>query len=168
MKKHGGMRPLDIPILLKISTMKDDFMLKDVADQLGISRSEVSESVSRSIYAGLLATDKKTVLKSALLEFLIYGLRYVFPQKPEAISTGIPTAHSAYPLSEKIASGDIYVWPHIDGTEKGQSITPLYHTVPDSCIKDAELYELLSLVEALRVGKARERELAAKELRKRI
>jgi len=148
--------------------MKGDFYLKDVADSIGISRSEVSESVVRSIAAGLLSANKKTVMKNNLLEFLIHGIKYVFPQTPGSIVRGLPTAHSASPLKDLIESEDKYVWPYIDGTIVGQEIQPLYNSVPHACVGDEDLHQLLAIVDALRVGNSRERNLAAKELERRL
>lgn len=45
---------------------------------------------------------------------------------------------------------------------------PLYPTVAEAAIQNEKLYELLALVDALRVGRVRERELAAVELEKRV
>lgn len=96
MKTHNGMSPQDVLILLKIVALdRKDFYLKDLSQGLSISSSEVTESVNRSMIAGLIAEDKKTVMRKALFEFLIHGLPYVFPQKPGALVAGIPTAHSA-------------------------------------------------------------------------
>jgi predicted transcriptional regulator len=81
MKKNNGMRPQDIVILLKIAALGDrTWMMKDIAQELFISGSEVSESLNRSVYAGLIAADKQHLMKGALLDFLRYGLKYVFPQ----------------------------------------------------------------------------------------
>jgi len=44
----------------------------------------------------------------------------------------------------------------------------LYKTVPKAALKDAKLYELLAIVDAIRDGKAREREIAVKELKARL
>jgi hypothetical protein len=53
MKKHSGMRPHDIVILLKIAAKDDrDWYMKDLAYELGISASEISESIHRSVIAG--------------------------------------------------------------------------------------------------------------------
>ncbi|HQJ61361.1 MAG TPA: hypothetical protein PKV35_10210, partial [bacterium] len=68
----------------------------------------MTESVGRSVIAGLVTADKKTVLKGNLFEFLVHGVRYVFPQMPGAIVRGIPTAHSAYPLKEMIESNNVF------------------------------------------------------------
>ena len=81
----------------------------------------------------------------------------------------MPTAHSAPPLSKRIlANGEALVWPDPEGTLRGQSIRPLYATVPSAARNDQKLYELLALVDAIRVGKARERKLAEEELGKRL
>ncbi len=70
MKMHRGMRTHDIVVLLKILTIQEkDWFLKDVAFDLGISQSEVSESLNRSRIAGLLTADKKTVMKNNLMIF---------------------------------------------------------------------------------------------------
>lgn len=169
MKRHSGMRPHDIPVLLAIASLQGgDWLMKDLAEVLGISRSEVTESLNRSAQAGLLSADKKKLMRSALLEFLQFGLPYVFPQKPGALVRGIPTAHSAPPLNKQIVSEDNYVWPHSKGSMRGQAIQPLYENVVGLVQKNEPLYELLALSDALRVGKVRERELAIEALKKRI
>lgn len=169
MKKHSGMRPQDIAVLFKIvSQNKPTWLIKDIAAELFISQSEVSESLHRSFIAGLISANKKMVMKQSLLEFLEHGLRFVFPQKPGALVAGIATSHSAQPLKNLISSQDNYVWPYAEGNMRGQSIEPLYSAAPKACLKDKKLYELLALTDALRVGRAREKTLAIKEIKKRI
>ena len=75
-----------------------------MAEALGISQSEIRKSLQRSIFAGLLDPKGKKVMRLALLEFLQYGLRYVFPQKPGPVVRGVPTSHSAAPLNQNIQS----------------------------------------------------------------
>ena len=141
---------------------------KDLSYELGISASEISESINRSVIAGLISADKKRLMNQAILDFLEYGLRYVYPQRPGALVRGLPTAHSALPLRDMISSTEPYVWPYEHGEVRGQAIEPLHPKVPEACIRDQDLYELLALCDALRVGRARERQIAIKELRKRI
>lgn len=96
-------------------------------------------------------------------------MRHVFPEQPGAIVRGIPTAHSAPPLDRHIQqSDDIFVWPDPDGTVRDQTIEPLYKTVPGAAKQDEQLYHFLALVDAVRLGRARERTLAANELRARV
>jgi DNA-binding transcriptional MocR family regulator len=167
--KQQIMSPHDIVILLKIASHGDEqWFQKPLAEDLGISQSEISKSLNRSKYAGLIDPKGKKVMKLALLEFLQFGLRYVFPQKPGAVVRGIPTSHSAAPLKNQIQSAEYYVWPYAKGTLRGHSIIPLYPSVPEAALKDTKLYELLALVDALRVGRAREKELAITEIKTRL
>lgn len=169
MKKHSGMRPQDIVVLLAIVARGDrPWMMKDIAREACISPSEVTESLNRSYKAGLIDKSKKKVMRHALLEFLTHGLRYVFPQEPGAIVRGVPTAFSAAPLDELIVSNEKLVWPYAKGQERGQAVEPLYPSAVEAALSKPELHELLALVDALRVGRVRERELANAELEKRI
>ena len=169
MKKHSGMRPHDIVVLLKIAAKgKENWYMKDLAYELKISASEVSESINRSVIAGLIAQDKKRLMTLALLDFLEYGLKYVYPQQPGALVRGLPTAHSAPPLNHDIVSEEPYVWPYAEGKVRGQAIEPLHPNVPQACLLDTKFYELMALCDALRVGKAREKNIAMQELKSRL
>ncbi len=153
MKEHKGMRPQDVVILLKIIAMGDQkWYLKDLAAQLNISNSEVSESLHRSVIGGLIESDKKSVEKQKLLEFLVYGVRHVFPAIEGRLARGMPTAFSASVLSGEFVVENPYIWPTQGYRTKGISIAPLYHTVPQACKNDALLYDLLALTDALRMG----------------
>ncbi len=134
MKQHHGMRPQDIVVLLKIIALNNNqWRNLDIAYSLKISPSEVSEVLNRCKIAKLINKEKREVHLNALTEFLIFGLKYVFPAEPGAIAKGIPTAHSATPIKEKIISStESYVWPNSNGNSRGQSIDPLYKTVPDA------------------------------------
>lgn len=164
------MRPQDVVVLLKIiATKNKQWRNIDIAYGLNISPSEISEALNRCKISKLINKEKRDIHRNALCEFLIYGLKYVFPAEPGAIAKGIPTAHSAPPINKKIISGsESYVWPNPNGTSRGQIIEPLYKTVPDAAMKDREFYELLTLVDTIRVGRAREIQLAIDELKERI
>lgn len=165
------MRPQDIPILIKILSYdkaRQPWQMKDLAADLRISPSEVSESLNRSAEADLLDGEKKRVNRLALNEFLMYGIRYVFPQKPGPLARGMKTAHSAPPLNKSISSNENFVWPSADGQVLGQAIEPLYRSVVDAAKDDPFLYQCLALIDVLRMGRARERDFARKELEKSI
>jgi hypothetical protein len=171
MKSAGGLKPQDVLVLLKMVASKDrSWRLVDLAQELGLSLSEVSTSLERSKRARLLDSSKKKINWPSLLEFVLHGLKYVYPAEPGPICRGVPTAHSAPPLSKEIVSedNDQYVWPSGEGTVRGQAIEPLYSSAPGAALKDPALHQLLALVDALRVGRARERELASGELKRRL
>lgn len=169
MKKHNGMRPHDIAILLKIACKgSEHWYMKDLASELRISASEISESINRSIVGGLLSSDKKTLNKLALLDFLKSGLRHVYPQVPGSITRGVFTAVSAPPLNNEIISEEKFVWPYGKGSNRGQAIEPLHMHTPVACLDDAKYYELMALTDAIRLGKVREQNLAFEMLKERI
>lgn len=169
MKQHSGMRPQDIVILLKIAAKGDQkWFMKDLSQELIISASEISESINRSVIAGLIGANKKRLMRLAILDFLEHGLRYVYPQRPGPLVRGLPTAHSAPPLGNEIVSNEPYVWPYAQGTVRGQAIDPLYPKVPEASVRDPLFYELMALCDSLRVGRAREKKLAIQLLKERI
>ena len=99
----------------------------------------------------------------------MYGLKYVFPAEIGAVDRGIPTSHSAPPLSEEIVSGtDVFVWPYAKGKKRGMIVSPLYRSIPEVVLKYPKFYELMTLVDALRIGKAREVVLARELLEARL
>ncbi len=163
------MKPQDVVVLLKIIALnKENWQQTPLAQSLKMSQSEVSQSVARSRFAGLLDTSGKKVMRRTFMDFLQYGLALVFPVKPGAVVRGVPTAHSAAPLSNEISSGEQYVWPYSKGNVRGHGIIPLYVTVPEAASDDNDFHALLALADALRVGRAREKNLAIQELKNRI
>lgn len=171
MRVLQGVKPQDILILLKLCLWRDrPWRHMDLAQELGLSQTEISFALERCRLSGFLDSAKKRVLRSQLMEFLEHGLKYVYPVQPGPVCRGIPTAHSAQPLAKRIVSDpdDQYVWPWADGEMRGQGIMPLYESVPLAAQKDSALHELLALVDALRVGRVRERNFAIEELERRI
>jgi hypothetical protein len=171
MRQSPSLKPQDVVIVLKIIAKGDrPWKQLDIAKELGLSQGEVTFALDRLLLSGLINHTKRTPQRLAIAEFLIHGLKYIFPAKPGAISRGIPTAHSCGPLAKKIVSSeeDQYVWPDEDGTVRGQSIQPLYETVPKAVKNDEEFHILLALVDAIRIGRARDKVIATNELRKRI
>ena len=160
------MRPQDIVILLKKVTLAGrDMTNAQIAKDLSISASEVSEALERCRIAHLVDNLKQRVNILALKEFLVHGLKYVFPVQPQAKVRGIATAISAPPMSEKILSDkDVYVWPDSKGNIRGEAITPLYKTVPEAVRIDPMLHSLLAIADIFRIGRTREVELAKVEL----
>jgi hypothetical protein len=171
MRSFNGIKPQDIAILLKLVSLGDrKWRHIDLVASLGLSQTEISFSLNRCRTVGFLDSAKKKVMKVALLEFLVHGLKYVFPARPGPVSRGMPTAHSAAPLARSIVASadDNYVWAYDNGRVRGQSIAPLYDKAPLAAEKDKALYELLALVDAVRAGRAREQALAVRELEARL
>ncbi|MDF1684875.1 MAG: hypothetical protein P1U36_09520 [Legionellaceae bacterium] len=181
------LKPQDIVILLKIfSTLSRSeegpgkIIQNQLATHLCMSASEVHAGIKRLILSGLLGEflkdNSKEVLfspiKSACEECLISGVRYFFPVQLGTYTRGIATSYAAPIFKQHILLGDdpIPVWPHAKGEQRGLALTPLYRSVPESIISypDRLFYELLVLVDAIRSGRVRERNIAIKLLREQI
>jgi hypothetical protein len=158
------LRPLDVVVGLRLS-QAPGASYQALAYDLAISPSQAHSSVKRLAAARLVSTIRREVNRRPLLEFLEHGVRYAFPGELLRRSLGIPTAHSGPVLAEKIISDDPIVWPSIDGPIEGVGLEPLYPQatkLPKIC---PSLYELLTVVDAIRVGRVRERHMASNYLR---
>ncbi len=102
----------------------------------------------------------------ALIEFIAYGMRYVFPAKPAEITRGITTSIAAPVLQGQLmTSGDLPpIWPDAKGNTKGVAIEPLHKNIRLAVNNDAVLYAMLALTDAIRIGQPRERNLALDKL----
>lgn len=164
------LRPQDLFVALKL-TLEPRGKPRPyaaLAHDLAMSPSKVHDAVQRATGAGLLLADRQPH-KRALLEFVLHGVRYAFYAKLGPVTVGMPTAHAAPPLAEEIAASELPpVWPDPAGPVRGEALEPLHNSVPAAARNDPSLYELLALVDALRVGRARERKLAAEHLARRL
>jgi hypothetical protein len=107
---------------------------------------------------------------SALEEFLLHGLKYAFPAERGEVTRGVPTSYVAEPLKNEISpSRDLPpAWPWPEGDTRGVGFAPLYKSAPMAALRDPRLYEFLALADAIRDGRARERNLGERELVKRL
>lgn len=170
MKQHKGMRPQDIPILLKIiSIAEQPWHNKDLAAELFISPSEISESLYRSSVSGLIDTgNKKKVFRQSLMEFLQHGFHYVFPVELGSLTKGLYTGHSHPFMKAQFPGEENYVWPDPRGEGLGIRIAPLYKNQLKAAQLDPTLYLMLALIDVIRTGKVREKKVAIAKLREMI
>lgn len=166
MRNQTGLKPQDILVLLKM--LSGRLSQKEIADAVGLSQAEVSHAMRRLSLSKLIDSKGEVIRRSAL-EFIVHGLKYVFPVIPGPVTLGMPTAYS-HPGQRSINydSLDCVVWPHPEGSVRGQSINPIYASAALASKKDPELYELLSLIDMIRMGRAREVKMAAEKLEKRF
>jgi hypothetical protein len=167
------MQGQDVALLLKLAMQSNPrIQSKNLAEELFISPSEVSKALKRCVHAGLLYTSgaEKRVNRSALMEFLAHGLKYVFPPARGSMVRGVPTAVAAEPLKSRFVEDKEppLVWPYADGKVRGISLAPLYEGAPKAALRDHRFYEVLALCDAVRGGRTRERNLAIELLGKEI
>jgi len=139
---------------------------------LGISQSQVHSAVKRALAAALAVHKNEEIVPNIrnLEEFLVHGLKYVFVPVRGEMTRGILTGYAAPPLGGLFVSSNEPppVWPDPEGEARGIAFSPLYKSAPKAARVDPKLYELLVLVDGIRAGRARERDIASKELRARL
>jgi len=176
--------PQDVVVMLKLVANggKENRTYSALSEALCMSASQVFRSVARAETARLLSVPPYRVGRvegislfakpnlGNLTEFLVHGVKYCFPVERGGPTRGIPTAEAAPPLQQHFAQDFPLppVWPYPQGPLRGIAFSPLYKNVPPAALRDQRLYELLTLVDAIREGRAREREIAIRELSARI
>jgi hypothetical protein len=180
------LKPQDIVILLKIlSTVTlsgaysaEELSQNELAGLLCMSPSEVNAGFKRLVLSGLLGPVQRSnkivylPIKAAVEECLVSGVKYFLPVQLGAYTRGIATSYAAPIFEKHIVLGDdpIPVWPAGEGNQRGVALEPLYRSVPQSLVKhpDQLFYEMLVLVDAIRTGRVRERNIAIKLLKEII
>lgn len=168
------LKPQDIFVLLKLVVMGSrPWTYAILAVELGMSPSQTHSAVKRTLAANLTVRQGEKIVPHFrnLAEFLIHGLKYVFWAEQGEMTRGVPTAYAAPPLVELLVSTATEpppVWPDPDGEVRGIAFQPLHKQAPQTARTDKNLYELLILVDAIRSGRAREREIATKKLQIRL
>jgi hypothetical protein len=166
-------KPQDVVVCLWLSLgERNEWTYETLGQAVGLSASAAHASVKRCRAAGLIGEHSFRTLRSALAEFTVYGVPYAYPAQPGPPMRGVPTGFDAPPLHSigglRAASSVQVVWPYAAGTARASSVQPLYKSVPEMAIRAPEFYALAALVDALRVGRSRERSVAQDELVRRL
>lgn len=150
------LRGQDILVLVALMGRSASVTTQEVADDVGLDLAAVHRAFRRLLSSQLILSDRRVQAVHAE-EFLVHGLRYVFPPEYGGESRGVPTAWAASPLREVFAADGSPppVWPHSQGAVRGIAVAPLHKAVPDAALADPRLHERLALVDALRLGDAR-------------
>lgn len=162
-----SLRPHDVAVALQLA-LKPGLPYGALAEAVGLSRGEMHNVVKRLIAARLLQADQRKPNLNALLDFLVSGVPYAFAAEIGPSARGIPTAHSALPAEHESSGHEPVVWPSVAGHVRGASVAPLYRTAPETAAHNPELYELLALVDSIRIGRARERQRAKAMIHDRL
>ena len=136
-----------------------------LAEELRVSTAGLSRSLDRLDFARLIHRPDLTIVKPHVEEYLAHSLRYVFPVRLGTKVRGVPTAHSAPPLRDEIASQETYVWSADFGKTSGLEVIPLHENVPALSIAYPSLYPVFAVLDAIRIGRSRERRLAVRYLK---
>ena len=187
--RHPSLCPHDVIVLLRVRQCAfTRWTYSEIAQEIGLSASQVHTSVRRAVSAGLMATQRpreqdgtpyagREVRVEAFTEFLLHGARYAFPAQTLTAAMGWPTASSHPRLSQvlRAASGDSagrWVWPSPDGPVFGTGLMPLHPCALRIAASESAalkmLYAQLAMFDELRVGGSRGSGLAGDYLREAI
>ncbi len=165
MPLNNSLRPLDVGVLLYLC-FHPRSSYGAMAEALGVGKSSAHVASARLAHSGLVAAGKDGIEPNvgSALEFVQFGVPYAFPPERIPKARGIPTGFSAPMLAGEMAESEALVWPSTLGTVLGAGVRPLFPGAVQISFRDPRLYEALALVDALRVGDAREREVARARL----
>ena len=162
------LKPIDLLVGLKILTLKQNWTQMGIAAELCLSSSQVNSSIKQLLESNLftIRQGRAYPIYHAMKEFILTGMPYCFPAKTGELTVGMPTAYAAEPLCKEISLGSdpMPIWPYALGKSRGVALEPLHKNVPKalSLYPDPDLHEILVLIDALRIGRAREKKLAQK------
>lgn len=166
------LKPQDLLVALKLAVNRTrEFTISSLADELGLALSVVHGCVSRAAYARLITrtTGSPRAVGAAVREFVIHGAKYAFPVELGAATRGVATAIAAPVLARHFEKVELPpVWPDPEANNWGPAVTPLHGAAVFASKQDPQMYDALALLDAIRVGAAREREIAARELEVRL
>lgn len=158
----------DVLVLVWLAAHPGPWTFRALGENMKMDVAALHRSVGRLKSVKLLDSERQ-LNRANVEEFLLHGVPYVIPGNLGAEGRGIPTAWGVEPLRGALAStGPSPVWPSPHGMSRGPVLEPLSEAAVDLVSNDPEMSQWLGLVDAIRVGRARERKLASSELRRRI
>lgn len=166
------LQDVDVLVALKIAAVGGAApTVRALATDLDVPKSTVAISYRRLLAQGLLKEDAdgRRINRLALRELIQHGVRWLVPAEVGRFELGLPTAH-AFPVLADQMMGDPepVVIPVPEGPVRGRAVSPLHPAAPQAANRDPKLHELLALVDAFRIGRARDRLLAAEVLREKL
>ena len=140
-----------------------------LAKRAALSVSETHAAVKRLREASLIDYARR-IRRHNAVEFLVHGLRYLFPpQMQDGVAMGIPASYAAPIAADEFAvAGEIPVWRSDERMARGRALTPIYPSVPIAAAHDRGIYDRLALIDMLRGGRVRERMFAEGKLKELI
>jgi hypothetical protein len=140
-----------------------EWTFRSLAERLSVPHTVVQRALARAHAADLYAPDRREVHLPHFEEFAVHALRFVAPGHLGAVVTGVPAAWVAGPMAAAIRSAGEDpppVWPHARGQVRGQALEPLHPAAPEAVERWPELGEILAVLDSLRAGDPRVRQVA--------
>lgn len=153
-------------LLLRLLEATEPSSQRELAEDVRLDVASAHRGLHRLADAGLYDRARGRARVAQAEEFLVHGVKYVFPAIRGSETRGVPAAWAAPPLAAMLGPAAELppVWSHPQGEVRGIELVPLHPVVPHLALQGGKLAERLALVDALRAGDARTRRLAEEEL----
>jgi DNA-binding transcriptional regulator YhcF (GntR family) len=141
--------------------------LRELARELHVDHTLVHRALKRAEEAGLYRSASKQVNRANFEELMTHAARFIAPAALGGLTRGRAAAWAAKPIAERIRQqGDEPppVWPDVDGAVRGQALRPLHPAAVRASQESPALSDLLAIIDSLRAGDVRVRQVAAEEL----
>ncbi|HEX3392158.1 MAG TPA: hypothetical protein VHS55_06320 [Solirubrobacteraceae bacterium] len=147
-----------------LTSDRDGWTLRDIADLLHVDHTLVHRALRRAGAAGLYMSSTRRVNRPNFEELVTHAVRFIAPVQLGELTRGVPAAWSVDPISTIIhqqAHEHPPVWPHALGAMRGQTLEPLHPAAIEVSRANPVLGVLLSIIDSLRAGDMRVRQVAA-------
>lgn len=167
--RQQTLRPGDVVVALQVA-LSPEAPLAALAEQSGRSLGEVHNAIARLRTAGLMDPERRRVEREPLMQFVRWGVPYAYPPAIGGGTVGVATATLNTSAGGSVSAPEAveFVWASAEGTSRGTALEPLHSRVPEIAGRNAPLYALLSAVDLIRVGGARERAAASAYIERQL
>lgn len=169
------MKKVDVYVLISVVViLYKRPKLEHLSELTGLSVSVIHRSLKELKKSKLLVELTNSVEPNFrnIEEFLLSGFPYVFAEEKGSLVRGFATGIDGSSLKKDFVESEYpAVWAHYEGNIKGFEVEPLHKAIPELIAKgrmNQELYELLALLDVLRIGQKREVEAAKNHIRKML
>jgi hypothetical protein len=144
--------------------------VRSLANELSLPPAAVQRSLARLGETPVYDPARRRIDRSAALELLEHALPFLAPARLGGPTRGIRTAWAAPVLSGRFASTDEQppVWPAAVGDARGLAVEPLHAAALELARSDPWMYDMLALIDGIRLGDARVRGVARELLHERL
>lgn len=166
------MQPPDLLPLLALlrHTPDTSWTVRSLARELHLPPAAVQRSLARLSETPVYDAARRRVSRSAAMDLLEHALPFLTPTRLGGPTRGVRTAWAAPVFSGRLAPTDDPppVWPSPEGESRGLAVDPLHPAVVALATDDPWMYDMLAIVDGIRLGDARVRGIARELLHERL
>jgi hypothetical protein len=160
-----------LPLLALLRHDRDaSWTVRSLASELHLPPAAVQRSLARLGETPVYDPTRRRVSRSAAMDLLEHALPFLAPARLGGPTRGVRTAWGAPGLSGRLAPTDDQapVWPAPEGDARGPAVEPLHSAAVALATVDPWMYDMLAILDGIRLGDARVRGIARELLHERL